>query len=221
MKIFIGFLLFLLIGCSQNPLKGFGQSDIDIITEIHAKNALEILETLTVKLYKLNPNELNKNKKYNSYGEVILDIFTNPVEIDTTGKKNINMILKSFDVAYKDDRVYILMKGLHGMIKASYNYKESFYITDKKLNPQKLYNSARNIEVLIWRLSNTYNSNGKILLITNTFNNDKKNLSFERLFGKLIANQDILSKSIASQEGRTIQKFAKRIASAIFLPIGI
>ena len=87
MKIFIGFLLFLLIGCSQNPLKGFGQSDIDIITEIHAKNALEILETLTVKLYKLNPNELNKNKKYNSYGEVILDIFTNPVEIDKTGKK--------------------------------------------------------------------------------------------------------------------------------------
>ena len=113
------------------------------------------------------------------------------------------------------------MKGLHGMIKASYNYKESFYITDKKLNPQKLYNSARNIEVLIWRLSNTFNSNGKILLITNTFNKDKKNLSFERLFGKLIANQDILSKSIASQEGRIIQKFAKRIASAIFLPIGI
>ena len=97
MKIIVSFLLFLLIGCSQNPLKGFGQSDIDIITEIHAKNALEILETLTVKLYKLNPNELKKNKKYNSYGEVILDIFTNPVEIDKTGKKNINMILKSFD----------------------------------------------------------------------------------------------------------------------------
>ena len=47
------------------------------------------------------------------------------------------------------------------------------------------------------------------------------NLSFERLFGKLIANQDIISKSIASQEGRAIQKVAKSIASAIFLPIGL
>ena len=46
MKIFIGFLLFLLIGCSQNPLKGFGQSDIDIITEIHAKNAPERVREL-------------------------------------------------------------------------------------------------------------------------------------------------------------------------------
>ena len=38
MKIIIGFLLFLLIGCSQNPLKGFGQSDIDIITGITQAN---------------------------------------------------------------------------------------------------------------------------------------------------------------------------------------
>ena len=50
MKIIVSFLLFLLIGCSQNPLKGFGQSDIDIIS--NEANPLSASNLLTDVLFK-------------------------------------------------------------------------------------------------------------------------------------------------------------------------
>ena len=47
------------------------------------------------------------------------------------------------------------------------------------------------------------------------------NLSFERLFGKLINNQENMARIVSSQQGgRIIQKAAKGIVSSIFLPIG-
>jgi hypothetical protein len=49
---------------------------------------------------------------------------------------------------------------------------------------------------------------------------NKMNLSFERLFGKLINNQENMAKIISSQQGRVLQKAAKGIVSSIFLPIG-
>ena len=51
-------------------------------------------------------------------------------------------------------------------------------------------------------------------------NKNKINLSFERLFGKLINNQENMARIISSQQGRIIQKAAKGIVSSIFLPIG-
>ncbi len=208
--------------CQKDAFRSFGQSDIDIVSEIHAKTAKEITEALTIKLYKINPKELAKNKQHKSVSSVIIDIFSNKeIDIDSTGEKNIKLILDGFDKDSDVDRIYYTMKGLYGMIRASYNYKTEFYLTDKKLDAQKLYNSARNIEVFVWRLSNTKDKMDNLLIKTNNMQKGHINLSFERLFGKLIANQDIISKSIASQEGRAIQKVAKSIASAIFLPIGL
>jgi recombinational DNA repair protein RecR len=105
------------------------------------------------------------------------------------------------------------------MINASYNYKEKFYLTDQKLNSKKLMNTATNIETLVWRLSNT-KVNNIILIKTNNADGLKMNLSFERLFGKLINNQENMARIISSQEGRMIQSAAKKIVSTIFLPIG-
>ena len=49
------------------------------------------------------------------------------------------------------------------MINASYNYKRKFYLTDPKLDAQKIMNTAINIETLVWRLSNEKENN--ILLL--------------------------------------------------------
>jgi hypothetical protein len=80
-------------------------------------------------------------------------------------------------------------------------------------------NTAINIETLVWRLSNTRNGNS-LLIKTNNMQENKMNLSFERLFGKLINNQENMAKIISSQQGRVLQKAAKGIVSSIFLPIG-
>ena len=214
-------LIIFLASCKNNVLTNIAKTDIDIITEIHVNNAKENIEDLIIKLYKLNPIYLRKNEKFNNVSEVIIDIFKDiDVEkIDKTGKDNINLILKGFNHDFNGDRIYYICKGLYGMINASYNYKNKFYLTDPKLDAQKLMNTAINIETLVWRLSNSKN-NGELLIKTNNINKNKINLSFERLFGKLINNQENMARIISSQQGRIIQKAAKGIVSSIFLPIG-
>ena len=219
--IIIVFILITLPSCKNNVLTNIAKSDIDIITEIHANNAKEYIEDLIIKLYKINPIYLNNNQKFNTVSAVIIDIFKEAdiQTIDKTGKENINLILKAFDKNFNGDRIYFICKGLYGMINASYNYKRKFYITDQKLNPQKLMNTAINIETLIWRLNNT-KKNDQLLIITNNINENKINLSFERLFGKLIHNQENMARIVSSNQGRIVQKAAKGIVSKIFLPIG-
>ena len=214
-------LIIFLASCKNNVLTNIAKTDIDIITEIHVNNAKENIEDLIIKLYKLNPIYIRKNEKFNNVSEVIIDIFKDidVKKIDKTGKNNINLILKGFNHDFNGDRIYYICKGLYGMINASYNYKNKFYLTDPKLDAQKLMNTAINIETLVWRLSNSKN-NGELLIKTNNINKNKINLSFERLFGKLINNQENMARIISSQQGRIIQKAAKGIVSSIFLPIG-
>jgi len=210
-----------LTSCQKNIFTNITKTDIDIVSEIHVINAKGYIEELIIKLYKLNPIYIQKNDKFNKISEVIIDIFkeTDISKIDKSGKENIDYILKGFEKNFNGDRVYFISKGLYGMINASYNYKDKFYLTDPKLSSEKLMNTAINIETLVWRLSNT-KKNGEILIKTNNIDDDKINLSFERLFGKLINNQENMSRIISSQQGRDVQKVAKRIVSTIFLPIG-
>ena len=213
--------IILLTSCQKNVFTNIAKTDIDIITELHVLNANEYVEELVIKLYKLNTIYINKNKKFDKVSDVIIDIFkeVDINKIDKTGKTNIDYILKGFDKNFSGDRIYFICKGLYGMINASYNYKKKFYLTDKKLNAQKLMNTTINIETLVWRLSNT-KMNGALIIKTNNIENGKTNLSFERLFGKLINNQENMSRIITSQQGRSVQKAAKRIVTSIFLPIG-
>tara|TARA_B100000767_G_scaffold223543_1_gene212478 strand:+ start:623 stop:1300 length:678 start_codon:yes stop_codon:yes gene_type:complete len=223
-KLSLLILIIFLTSCQNNILKNIAKTDIDIITEIHAANAKDYLEDLVIKLYKLNPVYIKKNENYNSVSQVIIDIFkeVDTNKVDKTGKKNIELILKGFDKEFNGDRVYYMCKGLYGMINASYNYKNKFYLTDPKIDAQKLMNTAINIETLVWRLSNTKDNDNTLMIKTNNINKNKINLSFERLFGKLINNQENMARIISSQQGRMIQKAAKGLVSKVlFLPIGI
>ena len=220
-KILIILSIFILTSCKNNVFTNIAKTDVDIITEIH-KNANNYIEDLIIKLYKINPKYILKNKEFDTVSSVIIDIFkeVDKSKLDRTGQENINLILKGFSKDFNGDRIYLICKGLYGMINASYNYKRKFYLTDPKLDAQKIMNTAINIETLVWRLSNEKENN--ILLIkTNSIDDNKNiNLSFERLFGKLINNQENMAKIISSQQGRIIQKAAKGIVSSIFLPIG-
>lgn len=221
-KILIILSIFILTSCKNNVFTNIAKTDVDIITEIHVSNANNYIEDLIIKLYKINPKYILKNKEFDTVSSVIIDIFkkVDKSKLDRTGQENINLILKGFSKDFNGDRIYLICKGLYGMINASYNYKRKFYLTDPKLDAQKIMNTAINIETLVWRLSNEKENN--ILLIkTNSIDDNKNiNLSFERLFGKLINNQENMAKIISSQQGRIIQKAAKGIVSSIFLPIG-
>ena len=81
---------------------------------------------------------------------------------------------------FAGDRVFAFGVGLASMVFISYNEKTEFYLTDT-LDPQKLYNSARNIEVAAWKLANARGARGEPLLLSNEAGADVVNLSFERV----------------------------------------
>ena len=133
-------------------------------------------------------------------------------------KKGVNAIRLTFEENYNGDRVFSLIVGLTSMLMAAYEYKTDFYLLDT-IDEQKLYNSARNIEIVVWKLGHDVNTNGELFLYTNSLSGEPVNLSYERLFGKLIATQDNLALVIADKNNRVIKNVIQKMATAIFLPI--
>jgi hypothetical protein len=119
---------------------------------------------------------------------------------------------------YAGDRVFAFGVGLASMVFLAYNGKTELYLTDS-LDAQKLYNSARNIEIAAWKLANAHDALGEPLLLSNEMGADVRNLSFEREFGKMIAYQDVMAEIAAQRTNRTIRKIVQTLATAVFLPI--
>lgn len=211
-------------GCSKSSdfhISDLAKTNIDDVAEIHLNQVTDLLKQLTKKLYKKNPYELKKVA-----GQTIesrLDqIFACPVTQkyeELESRESTDAILLGFEPEYKGDRVFALMYGLYTMIHASYDGKCEFFMLDL-LNEQSLYNSARNIEILVWRLKTRENYNGRPIILTNSIDGEIKNLSFERLFGKLISLQDTMALVISNRSGRVIKKVVQMTGMA-FLPIGI
>ncbi len=201
-------------------IRSLAKSDIGRVIETHVQETRSYLRALMVKLYKRNPRELKKSE-YPTAEQNIERIFDQDHDWnfpDLDGNQGIDAIRLTFSNDYKGDRVFSFMAGLSSMIMASYEYKTEFFMLDT-VNPQNLYNSARNIEIADWRLGHEYDSNGELFLYSNSLPNEVTNLSYERLFGKLIALQDTIAVIIAGKTNRTIIRVIQRLASAVFLPI--
>ncbi len=128
-------------------------------------------------------------------------------------------ILKGFEPEYEGDRVYAMMYGLFTMLFSAYNQKCDLFMLDF-LDAQNLHNSARNIEILVWRLKTRHQSDGTLYLATNVCDGPVKNLSFERLFGKLISLTDTMAKIVSTQGDRNIKQVV-HMAGMTFLPVGL
>jgi len=227
LKKFLTFTLlciFLLSGCSASSefrIKDLAKTNIDVISEIHMNQAITLLKTLTVKLYKKNPYELQKVKGQTIHSR-LNQIFICPVYKkyeELKFKESTDAILLGFDPEFEGDRVFALMVGLYTMIHKSYNSKCELFILDY-LDAQNLYNSARNIEICVWRLKTRKKDNGQLFILTNSLKGDVQNLSYERIFGKILSLQDTMALIVSNRSGRIIKEVVQ-IAGMAFLPIGI
>ena len=214
--------LILLSACSSSAvrLQNLAKSDINMVADSHIRQSNELLRTLIVKLYKRNPRELNKTPGQTIAGR-LAQIFADPASLqfkELEMRQSIDAILLSFDENYSGDRVFALGVGMRGMLYKAYSEQSELFLFDQ-LDAQKLYNSARNIEIIAWRLAHRRTSQGELFLLTNSIEKPV-NLSFERLFGKMIALQDMMATITADRTERTINKIVHSIASAVFLPVG-
>lgn len=225
--------LALLAGCSSQvrqhdgsflpekrySLSNLAKSNTDMVAEVHQQAALAHLRVLANKLYKRNPRELRKSG-------LQLDVALQRITalpysadfVELQGKRGADALFLAFSSAYNGDRVLAYIVGLSDMIMAAYNNKTEFFVLDD-LDPQKLYNSARNIETAAWKLATARDAEGNLFLTSNSMDAAANNLSFERTFGKLIAEQDTLAKIIADKTNRSINWFVHAAGSMVFLPL--
>jgi hypothetical protein len=196
------------------------KSDVDAAAELHLRESLASARLLMEKLYRRNPREYRKSGHSTAEPAVARAFdpryaFRFPELKNAHGTEAIQLALKP---EYEGDRVFAFSVGLAGMIVLAYGDKTDLYLTDS-LDPQKLYNAARNVEIAAWKLANARDANGQLLLLSNEASGDVQNLSFEREIGKLIAYQDVMAQVSAQRTNRTIRRSVQFIATAVFLPI--
>jgi hypothetical protein len=217
------FCIMILAGCSgtQQDVKrrsfdicSLVKNDIDLVTETHQRVVFAALKELAVKLYKRNPREWKK-EGHKSLEDAVTALTSDPFP-SVDGKISIDCIRLAFDEDFHGDRVKAFVAGLETMVLNSYDGHRSFYIYNM-LDAQKLYNSARNIELASWLIRTKYDSNNKLFLLSSG-EGDEVNLSFERLFGKAINAQDMMAQIMADRTNRTIKNVIQTLATA-FIPI--
>ena len=232
MKIFLILLTLVLYSCSTSTLqrkdstqydKGsinqFGKSDFDRMADYEIRENIESLKILMIKFYKKNPNQLKKSTSDNA------EKMTNWVfNGDHNWKferinnaQGVDALNQVFDSNYEGDRVLSLITGLYTMLIKAHGDKKEFYIFDS-LDPQKIYNSSRNFEIIVWKLSSKKNNKGQPYLISNEISSSQANLSFEREFGKIIGRTDYFAFTLSEKTERAVTRAIQSFTTGIFLP---
>ncbi|MEQ1773162.1 MAG: hypothetical protein ABL891_05195 [Burkholderiales bacterium] len=195
------------------------KTDLDRVTEAHQQEIFASLRLLAERLYRRNPRELGKSgqKSVEAGLSRIFDRHHGWQFEDLDYLRGAQAIQLAFREDYRGDRVLAYVVGLASMIQVAFNNKTEFFVIND-LDPQGLHNAARNVEIALWKLSNTRTAKGDLFLLSNEITGPV-NLSVEREFGKVIASLDVLSKVLAGRYGRTVVKVVQSLATAVFLPI--
>lgn len=221
MRIILFLLLFCLGGCAGYELKNLAKSDIDLVTDEFIDETRSLVRELTIKLYKRNPDQLRKVPGM-TLEKRLFQLLNSPGELnfdELGGRQETDALELVFNPHFDGDRVFALVVGLGGMLRHAYGYNDESFMFDS-LEPQPLMTSAHNVEVLAWRLRNTRQANGEHFLITSEYRGVTDNLSFERLFGKLIILQEMMARIAADADDRAVTKVV-HTAGSVFIPLPI
>ena len=208
--------------CSSSGFRvsNLAKGDIDFVTDAHYRASQDLLKKLTLKLYRRNPSELSKATNV-SVDIRMQTLFTHDGQLilaELNFKQGTDALHLALDPSFRGDRVLALVAGLNGMIRHAYEYRRESFLFDQ-FDEQKLYQSARNIEILLWQLKTMNDSAVRPLVLTNSRVGEANNLSFERLFGKLIALQDMMAVIVSQQNDRLINTVTQNVASMVFFPL--
>lgn len=203
----------------RNLFSQLGKADFDHLADVEMRENTQTLRVLMTKLYKRNPRELRKSTSNNAE-DWVKAVFANQhgwqfEEINKT--QDTDAIQQAFKPEYQGDRVLSFIAGIQTMLIKAHGGKSEFYLTDT-VDPQNVYNAARNIEIAVWKLSNARDDKGDLYLLTNELNGRENNLSFEREFGKMIGSLDLYAITLSEKLQRTVTRTVQTLATALFLP---
>ena len=205
-------LIFALSGCG-GKVKNIAKSDIDIAADTIVKSLDDYIGRLAQELYRTNPAELAKSPGIN-LEQRLNQIVGYPVEVayhEIDNEQQIKAIELALNDSYDGDRVFALMIGISSMIRFSYDNQREFFLFDT-IDPQKLYNSSYNLQLLKQKLVDVPPS----LIRMDTNYGDANNAY--TLIEKISTTQDLMSRIISDKTSRVINKTLIGTATA-FIPI--
>lgn len=205
----------------RTTINQLGKSDFDRMADVEIRENTDSLRLLMLKLYKRNPHELQKSTS-DPADKMVHWVFDGAPQHhyqfeSINNLQGTDAIFLAFRSDYSGDRVLPFVVGIHTMLLKAHGNKTEFYFTDN-IDPQHIYNVARNIEIAAWKLSNARDENGLLYLLTNEINDKDRNLSFEREFGKMIGRTDLYAIALAEKSQRLISRVMQNLATALFLP---
>ncbi len=221
MKTLLLILSLMLAGCGGYELKNLAKSDIDLVTDEFIDETRSLVRELTIKLYKRNPDQMRKVPGM-TLEKRLFQLLNSPGELnfeELAGRQEIDAMELVFNPHFEGDRVFALVVGLGGMLRSAYGYNDESFLFDS-LEPDSLLTSAHNVEVLSWKLRNTRQSSGEPFLITSEYQGVIDNLSFERLFGKLIVLQEMMARIAGDADDRRVTRVV-HTAGKVFIPLPI
>ncbi len=211
----------LLSACGGYEIKNLAKSDIDLVADEFIDESRRLVRELTIKLYQRNPGELAKNPGM-TLEKRLFQLLNNPGELsfeELAGRQETDALELVFNPHFDGDRVFALVVGLGGMLRHAYGYNDELFMLDT-LRPEPLLTSAHNVEVLSWRLRNSRQANDEPFLVTSEYRGVVDNLSFERLFGKLIVLQEMMARIAGDADDRRVNKVV-HAAGSMFIPLPI
>jgi len=215
-------LLLLQSSCANYEIKNLAKSDFALVADEFISESRHLVLELMDKLYKRNPDQLHKNPGVTIKARQNQLIQTRQQLLfrELKGIQNIEALELVFDQNFEGDRVFALIVGLGGMLRQAYGYNPELFMFEK-LNGIALLASARNVEILVWRLKHERKENGQLFLITSETNGVVDNLSFERLFGKIIILQEMMARIADDSLDRTVTGAVHGVLSTVFIPLPI
>lgn len=202
-------LSFSLTACSN--IRNIGKSEIDMVADLHLKKINTFINSLTVSLYKNNPEELNKGHTKDMEARLyqIINHSLDVSYIEINYLKGVDAIKLVLDKNYQGDRVFALMVGISGMLERSYNGHKELFITDT-LDPQKLYSSAVNLQ----RIQYILNDQNSFL----NLGDDREKHNFNNMIIRLATIQDMMAEIFANRNHSHINKILHG-TTAMLIPI--
>ncbi|MFT3718272.1 hypothetical protein [Pseudorhodoferax sp.] len=195
------------------------QSDTNRMATLAMRDNMDSLMRLADKLYRRNPiawRRAGLASRDDALDRLAAAIRQQQPPAALQGRRDVAALALALAPDFVGDRVGAFVYALADMLVAAHGGRTHFTLLDS-LEPQHLYNAARNVEAAAWLLATRRGADGRPLLLADEIGAQERNLSFEREFGKIVARLDLLAAYLTEKYRRAAIGYVQTLVGGQFL----